>query len=85
MARRPRMNWRAGQVVQLRRGDTVQPHQPWGSDAYIAARYWREFALGLILPRHFPEHVSDADIEATIRHVVATEWLPWELDFSGME
>lgn len=85
MSRRPRMNWQRGVLVTVHSGDTVQPHQPFGSDAATAAHYWREYSLALILPRRFPEHVSDADITATIRHVVATEWLPWELDFSGME
>jgi hypothetical protein len=72
------MNWRLGQVVQLRRGDTVQPHQPFGSDAYACAYHWNEHALALHLPRHFGGHVSDEDIEATVRHVAATEYLPWE-------
>jgi hypothetical protein len=42
-------------------------------------RVWDDFALALILPRHFPEHVSDADISATLRHVAATELLPWTI------
>jgi hypothetical protein len=60
--------------------ERVQRHQPFGSDAATCAHYWREHALALHLPRHFPEYVSDADIEATVRHCVATERLPWEVD-----
>lgn len=43
-------------------------------------RIWDNYALALILPRRFPEHVSDADISATLRHVAATERLPWEIE-----
>lgn len=41
---------------------------------------WDEYALALILPRFFAEHVSDADIDATVRHVARTERLPWEIE-----
>lgn len=43
-------------------------------------RTWDEYALALILPRFFAEHVSDADIDATVSHVAATTPLPWSID-----
>jgi hypothetical protein len=58
----------------------MDTQHPWGSNAYTVARFGNEYALALILPRHWPGHVSDADIEATTRHVVATEFLPWEIE-----
>jgi len=61
---------------------SIDARHPFGSDAYHVAYYRDLYALALILPRHFPGHASDADIEATVRHVVATEWLPWELEIS---
>ena len=72
--------WQEGNAVQLRGDNAVQPHQPWGSDAYLTAHFWRLHALALHLPRHFPEHVSDADIEATTRYVVEHFPLPWEIE-----
>jgi hypothetical protein len=46
----------------------------------VEQKIWDEYSLALILPRRFPEHVSDADISATLRHVARTERLPWEID-----
>lgn len=60
-------------------GEIPPRHQPFGSVAAEVAYHWRQFSLALILPQRFPEHVSDADIEATVRHVVATEVLPWTI------
>jgi len=59
--------------------EDVQSHQPWGSVEYTTARIWREYALALIVPQRWPDYVSDADIDATMRHVAATERLPWEI------
>lgn len=43
-------------------------------------RAWDELALAMILPRFFAEHVSDADIDATVKHAWRTQRLPWEID-----
>lgn len=61
--------WRASRVAELC-ADRRTAEQ----------RIWDAFALALILPRRFPEYVSDADISATLRHVARTERLPWEID-----
>jgi len=59
--------------------DPLLDFYSWGSDAHRLAYWWNQYALALILPRSFPDYVSVADIEATTRHVVATEYLPWEV------
>jgi hypothetical protein len=68
--------WGSETTVKLKNAWPI--YQPAGSVARAEAILWNEYALALILPRHFPEYVSDEDISATIRHVAATERLPWK-------
>lgn len=71
--------WRTGQTTELTAG-LARAFQPWGSPNYLTAHFWELHALALHLPRHFPEHTDPADIEATVRHVHETEFLPWEME-----
>jgi len=72
--------WRTGAMVHLEAAKyPPQAHQPLWSNEWMTAKVWREYALCLIAPRHFPEWMPDEQIEAMMRHLWSTEHCPWEI------
>jgi hypothetical protein len=74
------MNWRRAALVTLEAAKHPPlRHQPLWSDEWMTAKAWREYALCLIAPRHFPEYFDDADIEKMMRHLWSKYHFPWEI------